>query len=57
MVQGAATNVAEATMSVFKEFCATNHGLPDLTDAGQVQFDSDLFEHMRASVHSLTVAH
>ena len=55
VVQGTATNVAEATMAVFKEFCTTNHGAPELQDAGKIQFDATLFQHLRETVHSLTV--
>ena len=55
IVQSTATKITETTLSIFKNFCTQNLGAPGLKDESAVWFDEELFEHIRSSVHALTV--
>lgn len=56
VVKSTATNLTEATKSLFLDFCTKNHGVPYHPNPSEVMaLDNDLLEHMCACVHALTV--
>ncbi|CAK0889058.1 unnamed protein product [Prorocentrum cordatum] len=56
VTKGTSTNISSATDELFKQFATKNFGAPyiDPKDAN-IQYDEDLYNHMRISVHALTV--